>query len=70
MGFFQKRINRIVDKYKEKNIILLSKKANFLGIESLKKDQVRGNGLLLLTEKELIFRRLRIVKNGKKRLVH
>ena len=52
---FQKRISEIMDKFKDKNIILLTNDANFFGQQSHKSTQVRGNGVLILTAEELYF---------------
>jgi len=53
--FFRKRIKEIHDKYVDKTILLLDDFSNFFGLESLGIWKIRGNGVLLLTEKELIF---------------
>ncbi|MBK5113076.1 MAG: hypothetical protein KGD59_07930 [Candidatus Heimdallarchaeota archaeon] len=52
---FAKRSRSILEKFEEKNIIRYSNGANFFGQESLKLKQVRGNGVLVLTPKELYF---------------
>ena len=52
---FQKRINEIMDKFKGKNIIISLKSANFFGQQSRKSLQTRGNGVLILTHKDLYF---------------
>lgn len=52
---FQKRINDIMDKFKGKDIIISLKSANFFGQQSLKSLQTRGNGVLILTHKDLYF---------------
>jgi hypothetical protein len=52
---FQKRINEIRDKFKEKDIIISLNSANFFGQQSLKSLQIRGNGVLVLTQEELYF---------------
>ena len=52
---FQKRISEIMDKFKDKNIILSANDANFFGQQSRKSTQVRGNGVLILTAEELYF---------------
>ena len=52
---FQKRINEILDKFKDKNIIISVNNANFFGQQSRKSTQVRGNGVLILTAEDLYF---------------
>lgn len=52
---FQKRINEILAKFKDKFIIISTNNANFFGQQSLKSFQIRGNGVLVLTKKELYF---------------
>jgi hypothetical protein len=52
---FQKRINEIMDKFKDRVIIISLTSANFFGQQSLKSFQVRGNGVLILTPEELYF---------------
>ena len=52
---FQKRINDIMDKFKGKDIIISLKSANFFGQQSRKSLQTRGNGVLILTHKDLYF---------------
>jgi hypothetical protein len=52
---FAKRSRCILEKFEEKDIIRYSIGANFFGQESLKLKQVRGNGVLVLTPKELYF---------------
>ena len=52
---FQKRINEILDKFKDKSIILSANNANFFGQQSHKSTQVRGNGVLILTVEDLYF---------------
>ena len=52
---FQKRINEIMDKFKGKDIIISLKSANFFGQQSRKSLQMRGNGVLALTQEELYF---------------
>lgn len=50
---FQKRISEVLDKFIEKKILISHTSANFFGQSSRKSLQVRGNGVLLLTEEEL-----------------
>ena len=52
---FQKRINEILDKFKGKDIIISLNSANFFGQQSHKSLQIRGNGVLVLTQEELYF---------------
>jgi len=52
---FKKRINEIHEKFRDKSILLADDISNFFGLESLGVWKVRGNGVLLLTEEELIF---------------
>jgi hypothetical protein len=55
---FQKRINEIIDKFNGKNIIISLNIANFFGQQSHKSLQIRGNGVLILTQEELYFEML------------
>ena len=52
---FQKRIDEIMDKFQGKNIIISLNNANFFGQQSHKSLQMRGNGVLILTQEELYF---------------
>ncbi|NPE06841.1 MAG: hypothetical protein GNW80_01045 [Asgard group archaeon] len=52
---FAKRSTSILEKFEDKDIIRAFVGANFFGQESLKLRQVRGNGVLVLTSKELYF---------------
>ena len=52
---FQKRIDEIMDKFSEKDVIISLNSANFFGQQSRKSTQVRGNGVLILTAEELYF---------------
>ena len=52
---FRKRTRSILERHKNKEIILTSIGANFFGQESIGLKQVRGNGILILTEQEVIF---------------
>lgn len=52
---FRKRSSKIVESYAHLGIIKKCEGANFFGQESLGVLQVRGNGVLLLTNDELIF---------------
>lgn len=51
---FQKRIDEIMDKFQGKDIIISLNSANFFGQQS-RTLQMRGNGVLVLTQKELYF---------------
>ena len=52
---FAKRSKSILEKFEGKDIIRALVGANFFGQESLKLRQVRGNGVFVLTSKELYF---------------
>ena len=52
---FRNRIKEIHEKFKSKNVLLIDDTSNFFGLESLGVWKARGNGVLLLTEKELFF---------------
>lgn len=52
---FQKRIDVILSRLKGKNIIFYTTSANFFGRESLGRRQIRGNGVLALTNDMLYF---------------
>jgi hypothetical protein len=52
---FQKRIEEILEKFHTEEIIISLNSANFFGQQSRKSFQVRGNGVLLLTQEELYF---------------
>ena len=52
---FKKRTKEILSKFPEHKIALQSVGANFFGVESKGVKQVRGNGVLLLTDYELFF---------------
>ena len=51
----QKRINEILEKFSDKSVIISTNNANFFGQQSLKSFQIRGNGVLVLTQEELYF---------------
>ena len=51
---FSKRIEEIMQKHSKRGV-RLKVDANFFGIESLGVIQVRGNGILLLTDTDLVF---------------
>ena len=55
MKIFRKRINEIMGKFVNKNLILYSPTANFFGQESKKTRQIRGNGMLILMENKVYF---------------
>lgn len=52
---FQRRINEILANFNENDIIISLNSANFFGQKSLKSFQIRGNGVLILTQEELCF---------------
>jgi hypothetical protein len=47
-----------MSRYGHEGILLMEGSANFLGTSSRKMGQIRGNGLLVVTRKNLIFNRL------------
>ena len=53
--YFNKKSSELLSTYSEREIIQKSIDANFFGLQSLGRRQVRGNGLLILTEREVIF---------------
>ena len=55
LRMFKKRSNQIIEKFAHLGILKKSIGANFFGQESIGYKQVRGNGVLLLTNEELIF---------------
>jgi hypothetical protein len=52
---FKKRIEEIVAKFQESEIIKVSESVNYFGLESKGVMQIRGNGVLILTNKKLFF---------------
>ncbi|MHA1784934.1 MAG: hypothetical protein ACTSVY_10790 [Candidatus Helarchaeota archaeon] len=56
--FAERRKRKILTRFKDKKIFLVSIMANFFGIESKGHRQIRGNGVLILTEDELFFQLL------------
>jgi hypothetical protein len=52
---FKKRIQEIMDKFNEKEILGAFGSANFFGLESKGVRQVRGNGVLVLTREKLYY---------------
>ena len=52
---FKKRINEIYAKYMSKDVLITDDMVNFFGLESLGSWKIRGNGVLILTKKELFF---------------
>ena len=52
---FKKRIEEIVAKFQENEILKQSESANYFGLESKGVRQIRGNGVLILTQKKLYF---------------
>ncbi len=55
MKLFKKRINKILQNFSSEEIIAIDKFANFFGQESRGLAQMRGNGVLILTNSKLIF---------------
>lgn len=53
--FQAKRAKEVLDKSKGKDVLGVSSSANFFGQESLGVTQLRGNGVLVLTNEELYF---------------
>lgn len=53
--YFNRRSSEILSNYTEIEILKKNIDANFFGLESLGRGQLRGNGLLMLTERDLIF---------------
>ena len=53
-----KQANRLLEEFKEENIIAYTSAANYIGVESSGYEQVRGNGFLILTSHFLLFERL------------
>ena len=54
-SLYQKWTKTVLSKFKGQKLIAASISANFFGQESLGYKQFRGNGVLVLTEKELYF---------------
>lgn len=52
---FKNKRKKILEKFNEEDIIQVSEKANFFGVESKGSKQVRGNGVLVLKKNELYF---------------
>lgn len=52
---FGKKTRRILEKFNERDVILVSKRANLFGQESKGSKQIRGNGVLVLTKEHLFF---------------
>lgn len=53
--FFKKKTKQILENFNEEDLILVSKSANFFGVESKGSKQIRGNGVLILSKDELYF---------------
>ncbi len=53
-----KRAESILLKFQNKNILAVSSSVNYFGRESLGMKQVRGNGILVLTNNELYYQML------------
>jgi hypothetical protein len=52
---FRKRISEIHEKFEDKQTLIYDDSSNFFGLESSGLWRIRGNGVLLLTKKELFF---------------
>jgi hypothetical protein len=52
---FKKRIKEIHEKHGKEKILIFDDMAIFFGLESLGSWKVRGNGVLILTEEDLLF---------------
>ena len=52
---FKQRINEILEKYKDKNVLLVNDISNFFGVESLGVWKIRGNGNLYLLRRRTFF---------------
>ena len=59
---FNKRIEEIMQKYSKRGL-QIEQEANFFGIESHGIMQIRGNGILLLTNTDLVFGLFRPVRD-------
>lgn len=55
MHLFKKRTQEIEEQFTGKEVLLTSRGANFFGQESKGVNQIRENGILILTDKELYF---------------
>ena len=53
-----KQANRLLEEYKEENIVAYTSAANYIGVESSGYEQIRGNSFLLLTSHFLLLERL------------
>ena len=58
----KKRVKSLLDRFQDQNIIEYERFANCLGIESKGLTQIRGNGVLILSEQFIFFQML-IPKN-------
>ncbi len=54
----KRRIDEVMEKFKDKKIYAQNSKSNFFGQESLGVAQIRGNGVLVLAEGVLYFKML------------
>ena len=52
---FKKRINEIYENFRDIELLISDDRANFFGQKSLGVRKIRGNGVLLLSKKELFF---------------
>ena len=54
----RKQAEEVLNRFQDRKIYAYSSGANCFGLESLGQKQFRGNGILVLTEKELFFEML------------
>lgn len=54
-SLLKRRINSILENFRGRAIRKVERSANFFGIESEGMTQIRGNGVLLLTDEEIYF---------------
>lgn len=52
---FKKRAEKAIAHFQDRKILLTDPFANYFGLQSRGMKQIRGNGILILTEKELFF---------------
>ena len=52
---FKKRINEIYENFRDIELLISDDRANFFGQKSLEVRKIRGNGVLLLSKKDLFF---------------
>ncbi len=54
----EKRSQEVLQRFRDKKVLGVSAEANFFGQESRGMKQIRGNGILILTDEELYFQML------------